>query len=66
MKLYTVFTTGAAYATHMEHELGQLRVGYWADAVLLDKDPYAIPPEELLSLNILGTMVDGIWRFGGV
>jgi predicted amidohydrolase YtcJ len=60
------FTTGAAYATHMEHELGQLRVGYWADAVLLDKDPYAIPPEELLSLNILGTMVDGIWRFGGV
>lgn len=58
------FTTGAAYAAGMEHRLGQLKTGYLADAVLLDRDPFTIPAHELLSTQILGTMVGGEWRYG--
>jgi predicted amidohydrolase YtcJ len=60
------FTTGAAYAAGLERKLGQLAPDFLADLVVLDRDLYTIPPEEILSVNILGTMVGGIWRYGGV
>jgi hypothetical protein len=59
------FTTGAAYAAGLEHEQGQLAVGYLADLVVLDTDPYTIPPDDLLNINVLATMSGGIWRYGG-
>lgn len=60
------FTIGPAYAANMESRLGRLKVGFLADAVLLDRDPYQIAPEELLELRVVATMVDGTWRYGGV
>jgi hypothetical protein len=60
------FTLGPAYAAGMEPRLGRLAPGCLADLVVLDRDPYTIPPSELLDVKVVATMVGGEWRFGGV
>lgn len=60
------FTTGAAYAAGVEDHAGQLAPGYLADLVLLDRDLFTISPDEILDVEVIGTMVDGKWRFGGI
>jgi predicted amidohydrolase YtcJ len=60
------FTTGPAYAAGMEDCLGRLAPGYLADLVVLDRDLYAIPPNELLETRVLATMVGGQWQYGGL
>jgi len=60
------YTVGAAYAGRMEAHQGRLMPGLLADLVVLDRDLYVTPPEELLQTQIIGTMVDGVWRYGGV
>ncbi len=60
------FTVGPAYASGREDRLGILAPGYLADLVVLDADLYAIHPSEILDVKVMGTMVGGIWRFGGV
>ncbi len=60
------FTQGAAYAGGVEDRQGQLAPGYYADLLLLDRDPYTVPADELINISVLGTMVDGEWRHGGV
>ncbi|MCY3575021.1 MAG: amidohydrolase [Chloroflexi bacterium] len=57
------YTQGPAYAAEMEDRLGMLRAGYLADLVLLDRDITLAPAEEIPALQILGTMVDGEWRY---
>jgi predicted amidohydrolase YtcJ len=57
------FTRGAAYTAGTEATQGQLRAGYQADLIVLDRDPHSIPPPELLQVQVLGTMVDGVWRY---
>lgn len=52
-------TRDAAWQCHSEHEIGTLEVGKFADFVVLDRDPLAIPPEELGSVQVLETWVDG-------
>jgi len=58
------YTTGPAYAAGMEDRLGKLADGYLADMTILDKDIYSIDPMEILSVQVLGTVVDGrfVWR----
>jgi predicted amidohydrolase YtcJ len=58
------YTTGAAFAAGMEHQLGKLAPGYLADLAVLDRDLYDTPGGELLDVNVCGTMVDGVWRCG--
>jgi predicted amidohydrolase YtcJ len=60
------YTLGPAYAAGMEDRLGKLAPGFLADLVVLDRDPYAIPPSELLELKVIATMVGGHWRHGGL
>jgi predicted amidohydrolase YtcJ len=57
------FTQGPAYAANMENRLGKLAEGYLADLIVLDRDIYAIESDEILDINVLGTMVDGEWRY---
>ena len=57
------YTRGPAYAAHMEDRLGKLREGYLADLVVLDGDITRAPPDEIPALRVLGTMVDGVWRY---
>ena len=47
----------------MERDLGMLAPGFLADLVVLDRDLYAIPPDEILEVQVLGTMLGGEWRW---
>ena len=55
------FTLGPAYAAYMENRLGCLAPGYLADLIVLEKDPFACEPEELLTMQSSATMVGGEW-----
>lgn len=56
LELYTV---GSAYAAFQEGELGRIAPGFRADFTVLDDDPVACPPQRLLSMAVLLTVVDG-------
>jgi predicted amidohydrolase YtcJ len=53
------FTWNAAYAAHAETDLGSLEVGKLADMVLLDTDVMTVDPKEILSAQVLITIVGG-------
>lgn len=59
------FTSGAAYASGLEHVSGQLRRGMSADLVMLDSDLWQVSPERLSACTVTGTMFAGRWVFGG-
>lgn len=58
------YTVGAAYAAGMEDRLGRLAPGCLADLIVLDRDIYHIPPDEIRTLRPRATMVGGVWRYG--
>jgi predicted amidohydrolase YtcJ len=60
------YTLGPAYAAGQEGRMGKLAPGYIADLVVLDRDILNIPSDELLDVNVVGTMVGGQWRYEGV
>ncbi|MEW6028561.1 MAG: amidohydrolase [Chloroflexota bacterium] len=53
------YTRDAAYAEFMEHEKGMLKVGYFADVVMLSEDIFETPADELLRIHPLLTICDG-------
>jgi predicted amidohydrolase YtcJ len=53
------YTRDAAYAEFQEHHKGQITEGYLADLVLLSKNLFEIPPEEIATLKPSLTMADG-------
>lgn len=52
-------TIWAAKAQFEEHEKGSLEPGKFADFVVLEKDLMTMPPEEILSLQVKYTYVNG-------
>jgi predicted amidohydrolase YtcJ len=53
------FTTDAAYASFAETRVGQLAPGFYADFVLVDRDPLFSTPAELRGTQVLETWVGG-------
>lgn len=53
------YTTGSAYAEFAEKRKGLLLPGYEADLVLLDRDIYTVPAAEILTTQVLQTVVSG-------
>ncbi len=56
---FASFTIDAAWAGHQEDLLGTLAPGKKADFVLLDRDPFAIPAQQLWQVEVLETWVGG-------
>jgi predicted amidohydrolase YtcJ len=52
-------TIWAAYSGFMEKEVGSLAPGKLADFVVLDQDIMRVPPELILSTNVLATYLGG-------
>ncbi|MEU8675859.1 amidohydrolase [Streptomyces sp. NPDC048560] len=52
------YTAGSAYVNHLD-DTGSLRAGALADLVVLDRDPYAGPVEEIGSTRVLRTYAGG-------
>jgi predicted amidohydrolase YtcJ len=55
----TIYTLGSAYLSFEEQEKGSIETGKLADFVILDQDPFSIPPEEIGSIGIDRTVFDG-------
>jgi len=56
-------TMGAAYTLGQDREIGSLEVGKLADLIVLDRDVFHIPPEEIASTRVLMTVVGGTTLF---
>ncbi len=55
----SAYTSGSAYAEFMEGKKGELKVGEFADFVVLSEDLTAIPAKDLLNTEILRTVTGG-------
>lgn len=53
------FTVDAAYGAFQENSMGTLAPGSWADFILVDRDIYNIPAEQLWRVQIEQTFVNG-------
>jgi predicted amidohydrolase YtcJ len=51
------YTIGAAYAAFDERRIGSITEGKLADYVVLDRDPFAIEPNDLDKIQVLKTVV---------
>ena len=50
-----------AWLAREERQRGKLIPGFLADLVVLDRDPVAIPPDELAEVQVVATMLGGRW-----
>ncbi|MFG2269796.1 amidohydrolase [Streptomyces chartreusis] len=54
----TAYTAGSAYVNHLD-DTGEVRAGALADLVVLDRDPFAGPAEEIARTRVARTYVGG-------
>ncbi|MFK4441221.1 putative amidohydrolase YtcJ [Caballeronia udeis] len=52
-------TLGAAYTLRMDHLVGSIEVGKFADFAVLEEDPSEVAPERLKDLDVWGTVLGG-------
>jgi predicted amidohydrolase YtcJ len=57
-------TVNAAWLCGDERRRGRLAPGFLADLVVLDRDPFTCPPEQLAQIEVVATMVGGRWVHG--
>src|SRR5262245_40042166 len=60
----TIATINGAYASSEENLKGSITAGKLADFVVLEKDPHAVPPNEIMNIKINRTVVGGKTVFG--
>jgi predicted amidohydrolase YtcJ len=56
--LYAI-TMGAAFTLSMDHLIGSIDIGKYADFCVLGDDPTAVPPEALKDVPVRGTVIGG-------
>ena len=54
----TAYTAGSAYVNHLD-DTGRVAAGALVDLVVLDRDPFAAPPEEIAETRVALTYVGG-------
>jgi predicted amidohydrolase YtcJ len=55
----TAYTAGSAWVNHLDDVTGTIEVGKYADLVVLDRDPFAAPVDEIGATRVLQTFVEG-------
>ena len=58
----TAYTYGSAYASHQEDRKGTLSRGKLADLVVLSDNPTTIDPAGIKEIQVLRTMIGGVFR----
>ncbi|UQX89557.1 amidohydrolase [Jatrophihabitans telluris] len=58
-QMWRAYTSGSAYLNHAEDRTGTIEVGKQADLVVLDRDPFAAPTEEIADARVVTTYLDG-------
>ncbi|RWR06121.1 amidohydrolase [Siminovitchia fortis] len=53
------YTAGPAFGNFMEDKLGTLEKGKLADVIVMDRDLFAVDPEQLLEAKVKFTVMDG-------
>jgi len=59
MEALRAVTINAAWQIRMEEKLGSIKVGKFADFVVVDRDPLQTPDSELRNIGVLRTIVNG-------
>jgi predicted amidohydrolase YtcJ len=57
--MLAAYTINGAYVQHQDKETGSLEVGKAADFIVLDRNLFEIPTEEIHSTTVLWTVLDG-------
>jgi hypothetical protein len=52
-------TLGGAYLLKMDHEIGSLECGKFADFAVLDESPLEVDPHKIKDIKVWGTVVGG-------
>jgi predicted amidohydrolase YtcJ len=60
------YTLNVAYVNHMESETGSISLGKNADLVVLDRDLFSIPAQEISRAKVLSTLFEGREVFGSL
>ena len=60
-----LYTTGSAYTSFREYDLGRVAPGYLADLTVLDGNPIDCEPTELLTMKVKMTVVAGRIAYRG-
>src|SRR5262245_6770310 len=58
--LLRAYTIEGATLNHRERDTGSLEVGKAADFIILDRDLFSIPPEDIGDTRVLATFADGV------
>ena len=63
---FAAYTAGSAWANHrdLHDRAGTLEPGAAADLVVLDRDPFGGPPDEVGATSVSSTWVEGAPVFG--
>ena len=57
--MLAMYTINAAYANHLERETGSIEVGKLADLIVLDRNLFETPPEEIHTVRVVRTLLEG-------
>jgi len=57
------YTVAPAYAAGLENKTGRLAMGYLADLIVLENNPFQIEPQNLFKLQPRAAMLAGAWLF---
>ncbi|MDH6133407.1 putative amidohydrolase YtcJ [Kitasatospora sp. MAA4] len=55
----TAYTAGSAWVNHLDDVTGTVEAGKYADLVVLDRDPFAHPVQEIGRTRVLRTYIEG-------